>query len=285
MNLRQAAELWDAYRAELCVLDRIAPTTLANQRQIATGILAAIGDHDLEALRKSHVDLWVAARLQTCQPVTVQAGLGVLKQILNWCVDEQHLAKRPRLPTVTVANVERVLPSDADYIWYLRNLTPDKSEALEFMLLTGLAPHELARLAVMDYRPDTNEVAIGDRADFRVKQPARRRPIPLNARASSIWIAHSLGRLHWQTVFPREGALQKSMRRLFLSREDAPVGTNGLTPKMMRKWFASKIAVSHSEGLLQVLLGHAPGSTVTRKHYVRTSQMQREAAVAAIVPL
>jgi hypothetical protein len=38
--------------------------------------------------------------------VTVRAELNVLRQILNWCVDEQLLGARPRLPTVQVPNVE-----------------------------------------------------------------------------------------------------------------------------------------------------------------------------------
>jgi integrase len=274
MNLCQQ---WMQYRERMAALGSVAGSTMHNQERIAAGLSRAFGTSLVSDLRKSHIDLYVAERLQTCKPVTVHAELAVLRQILNWAVDERIIKERPRLPTVKVPNTERPLPGDDDYIWYLRHLPEHQSHALEFMLLTGLAPHELARLQPRDI--GDGGIVIGGRPDFRVKQESRRRVVPLNPRAALIWSQQSTGRAPDASVFPRENAMQRAMRRLFLSRDDAPAAADGLTPKMMRKWFASKVAAEHSEAVLQRLMGHAPGSPITRRHYVRSNDQALRDAV------
>lgn len=277
MNLAATITAWTDYRFQLAVLGRIAESTLLNQSAIAAHLSDTIGQTPIAALRKSQIDIYVAERLQTCKPVTVHAELAVLRQILNWAVDERIIKERPRLPTVKVPNVERPLPGDDDYIWFLRHLPFKHSQALEFMLLTGLAPHELARLQPRDI--GDGGIVIGGRPDFRVKQESRRRVVPLNPRAAMIWALRSAGLPQDAAVFPRENAMQRAMRRLLLSRDDAPLAADGLTPKMMRKWFASKVAAEHSEAVLQRLMGHAPGSPITRRHYVRSNDQALKDAV------
>lgn len=268
---------WAAYRDEMVRLGSLAESTAANQWRISVLLSVMLGHHSTPDLRKSHIDLFAARRLQTCKPVTVHAELAVLRQILNWAVDERIIKERPRLPTVKVPNVERPLPGDDDYIWFLRHLPFKHSQALEFMLLTGLAPHELARLQPRDI--GDGGIVIGGRPDFRVKQESRRRVVPLNPRAAMIWALRSAGLPQDAAVFPRENAMQRAMRRLLLSRDDAPLAADGLTPKMMRKWFASKVAAEHSEAVLQRLMGHAPGSPITRRHYVRSNDQALKDAV------
>lgn len=278
----QIADQWFAHRANLSALGSIAPSTLANQGQISNTICAAIGEVPIGDLRKSHMDLFVAGRLKHCRPVTVAGEVDVLRQILNFAVDEQIIASRPRLPSVSVPNTEHPLPSDEDFAWFLRTMSCRHGDALQFMLLTGLAPHELERIETRDFSPVTNRITIGGRPDFRVKQESRRRDIPLNPAARAIWIRSTLGRMATHSPFPSAAALQKAMRRHVLECDDAPTAADGLTPKMMRKWFASKIAAEHSEAVLQRLLGHAPGSPITRRHYVRSSDDQLLGAVESL---
>lgn len=270
---------WTAHRARMAELSLIAWSTYANQGQIAAILSDKLGATEIDALRKSAIDIYIGERLQTCEPVTIAGEVAVLRQILNWAVDEQLLAVRPRLPTVKVENIEKPLPSDDDYAWYLRTMSPRHSDPLQFMLLTGLAPHELERIHSGDFDTATSEILIGKREDFAVKQPSRRRPIPLNPAALTIWQRVTIGTAADHAPFPRSDAMQKAMRRHFLERADAPAAADGLTPKMMRKWFASRIATEASEAVLQRLLGHAPGSPITRKHYVRTNDEQLRAAV------
>lgn len=282
MTLRDLFDRWLAYRHTMASLGALAQSTFANQAASCGPLTAALGAIPIDDLVKSDIDIYVARRLQTCRPVTVHAEVALLRQILNWAVDERLLAERPRMPVVSVPNTERPLPADDDYGWFLRTMAPKHGDALQFMLLTGLAPHELERLETRDYSMVTNAITIGGRPDFAVKQPSRRRDIPLNRAASILWGKWTIGTMPTHHPWPTGPAMQKAMRRHVLDRDDTPLGADGLTPKMMRKWFASKIAVEHSEAVLQRLLGHAPGSPVTRRHYVRSNNVQLREAVDAL---
>jgi integrase len=275
MTLADLIDRWLAFRAQLAGLDGIAPSTEAKQRQTANSLSRMIGETSLSELSPSAILLWSKARTKEVAATTHDGEMRLLKQILNWAVDEAIIAQRPKLPTVKVANVEAPLPSDEDYVWYLRTLAPRHAEALEFMLLTGLAPHELARLQPRDMTHDG--LFIGAREDFRVKAEARRREVPLNRRAAMIWSRWSLGLAPDIPVFPTEAAMQKAMKR-----RGCPPGSEGVTPKMMRKWFASMVAAENSEAILQRLLGHVPGSPVTRRHYVRSQDEALRGAVAGL---
>jgi hypothetical protein len=111
-TLRDAATEWCNHRLKLSGLSLVARSTWQNQTQIANTICTHIGDHRLEALRKSHLEIYVGERRATCAPVTVRGEMNVLRQIINWCVDEQLMVDKPRFPRVAVPNVEQDIPSD-----------------------------------------------------------------------------------------------------------------------------------------------------------------------------
>lgn len=281
MQFKDALEAWIKYRRRMVDLDLVAVSTWNNQTKIAATIAAGIGEHELEALRKSHIELWVGDRLRTCCPVTVRGELNIVRQVLNWCVDEQLLAAKPRLPTVKVPSTELELPTDDAFRWVLGNLPSQHSEALQFMMLTGLSPHELERLQRRD--ECAGGIGIGQRPDFHVKQASRRRVVPLNRQARAIWrklTVHLPGHI---APFPTVAAMGKAIQRLRSSEArplfPPPPGVDRITPKTMRSWFASKVSNGQPEHVLQRLMGHAPGSPITRRHYVRSSEEQMGAAV------
>jgi integrase len=272
MIVQEAILRWLAYRAQLVKLGQGAAATLENQSKIARLWIDHIGGIELGELRKSHIDLAAATIAKSRAPVTLQADVALLAQILNWCVDEQLLAARPRLPTISVPSEELEFPSDEAFVWILQHVTPARNaEALEFMLLTGLAPHELERVLPRDYCSERGAVGIGYREDFAIKTPSRRRWVPLNTRAIILW----------RPPFPTVEALEKAVQRA--RGPDMPPGAADVTPKMMRKWFASQIAGTDTpEHILQRLLGHAPGSKITRRHYVRSTAADGERAVDSL---
>jgi integrase len=295
MHVMDALLEWTAYRSKLCNLGLVARSTVENQAAIAGKLIDALGSLELSALRKSHIELWMGERLRTCVPVTVRGEMNVLRQVLRWCVDEAHIVAVPRFPKLSVPSVESALPSDAAFLWVLANVPPHHSAALEFMMLTGLSPHELERVQAGDMTIDGDDLAsgyrlgIGQRADFAVKQPSRRRWVPLNGRARSLWFEAAAGTGSPKFApFPKVDAMQKAIRRAHLAAaeqtgQEVP-GAAAVTPKLMRKWFASKVAGEQPEHVLQRLLGHAPGSPITRRHYVRSTEGQVADAVAGIRP-
>lgn len=288
MNVTEALAAWRSYREQMVRLHLVAESTYDNQTAIVLQLQRAFGDRPLDQLRKSHIELWMGERLQTCAPVTVRGEMNVLRQVLNWCVDEGHLPAKPRFPTLSVANVEADLPSDEAFLWVLANVPPQHGAALELMMLTGLSPHELERCQVRDM--DDGVLSIGMRADFPVKQESRRRKVPLNPRADTLWCQWAFGRRPDHHPFPGVDAMQKAIRRATVAggtwgapvKRLGPLGAEAITPKLMRKWFASKVAGEQPEHVLQRLMGHAPGSPITRRHYVRSSEGQGRDAVATL---
>jgi integrase len=280
ITLADACSRWCLYRERAVELGLVAPTTMLNQSQIVgSSLITGLGAIELESLRKSDIDLWVGERLQHCQPVTVRAELNVLRQILNWCVDEQLLGIRPRLPTVQVPTLENALPSEAAFLWALKAVATHHQAALEFMMLTGLSPHEAERLQVRDCVGA--RIGIGMRPDFKVKTPSRRRWVPLNPRAQKLWAVFSGGKRPLDNVLPTSCSMQKALAR---ARRAAgtPADARRVTPKLMRQWFASQVASEQPEHVLQRLLGHSPGSKITRKHYVRSSDAELVVAVGGL---
>lgn len=295
MNVTEAFQAWVDYRRKMADLKMVAGSTYINQTAIAHQLGSALGFHALAGLRKSHIELWMGERLRTCSPLTVRGELNVLRQVLRWCQDEGHLVTLPRLPKLSVPSVESALPSDEAFAWVLAHVPPQHAAALEFMMLTGLSPHELERVQVRDATrfqgtyPD--QLGIGMRPDFAVKQPSRRRWVPLNGRARVLWFEATAGAisdvLH---PFPKVEAMQKAIRRAVDAapklgshpRAIPPASVAHVTPKLMRKWFASKVAGEQPEHVLQRLMGHAPGSPITRKHYVRSTDDQQAKAVADV---
>ena len=102
----------------------------------------------------------------------------------------------------------------------------------------------------------------------------------LNKRASTILLQMTLGMPDTGLAFPSRESTEKAIQRMRKRHPDAPAGVERITPKMMRQWFASKISGDVAENVLQALLGHAPGSSVTRRHYVRSNEAQRVDAVS-----
>lgn len=295
-TVAHALDAWLFYRSKLRELSLVAPSTLANQKAIVRVLSQGLGEHRLEGLRKSHIELWMGARLHSGarSPVTVRGEMNVLRQALNWCVDEGFLTAKPRFPTLSVPATEDALPSDAAFLWVLANVPAHHAGALEFMMLTGLSPHELERVQERDVVwPDDKHphgvvtLGIGQRDDFPVKQASRRRWVPLNGRALDLWYNLATGRPQSATVFPTVAAMQKAIRRCVNSDprwapSAVPAGALDITPKLMRKWFASRVAGDHPEHVLQRLMGHAPGSPITRRHYVRSSDEQMATAVVGV---
>lgn len=302
LTVRQAIGRWLDYRSKMAEFRLVALSTLANQSQIAETLGEAFATVPLDRLRKSHIELWMGRRLQTHAPITVRGEMNVLRQVLRWCIDEGLLVQPPRMPTLSVPSTEEALPSDEAFLWVLANVPPQHAAALEFMMLTGLSPHELERVQVQDARPvrhlyqnESVDLGIGQRPDFAVKQPSRRRWVPLNGRARVLWFEAAAGTGSQDYApFPKVDAMQKAIRRAVdgslgspgrcNGADIAPIGARDITPKLMRKWFASKVSSAQPEHVLQRLMGHAPGSPITRRHYVRSTDAQGVEAVEALTP-
>jgi integrase len=125
----------------------------------------------------------------------------------------------------------------------LKAVPDNHRAALELMMLTGLSPHEAERLQVRDFHPTVAGVGVslgvGQRPDFRVKTPSRKRWIPLNKRARELWVIVTAGKRPLDPALPSSCAMQKALARARTADPKAPDDARRITPKLMRQWFAS----------------------------------------------
>jgi integrase len=314
MKTSEGLSLWLEHRNALSRLSLCAPSTVKNQSKIIIILKSWLGHYDLDKLRKSHLEIYVGERLQKAAPITVRGELNVLRQALAWLVDEEHMPTRPKMPRLSVPQDEEDMPSDAAFDWMLAHLPPCHSRALELMMIRGLSPHEIERLEVQDLASRTSQASefppprkigktahlgIGQRPDFSLKNGARKRWISMSGRALDIWIESTMGMQSTTRPFPTVEAMEKAFQRarpapvayieydpLFGPPIMPPPDVHKITPKMGRKWFASKMSAPGEDGqpvtpehVLQRIMGHARGSPITRRHYIGSTAQQCEDAV------
>jgi integrase len=199
-------------------------------------------------------------------PSTINAELIVLKAILNHAVEVGHLEEAPRFKRLQAPIVEKDLPDPELVKEFVATLPNQHRLPLLFSLLTGASWHEVERLGWkdVDFRPGV--IRIGHTTP---KTQARKRELPMSKAARAI-----LHEAHDATggvgpVFPKAGSTRAYMNTHRRKKYGA------ISPAVMRKVFASMAANEVPEHILQRLLGHAPGSPVTRRHYVRSTKKQQ----------
>ena len=57
-----------------------------------------------------------------------------------------------------------------------------------------------------------------------------------------------------------------------------------VTVQSLRKSYATEVSRNASEAVLQSMLGHAPGTSVTKKYYIRVTEEDRRRA-SVVLPL
>jgi integrase len=258
---------WLFHSGKLVAEGAKAASTQRNQARIGNLLVRDFGPTPVEDIRRPLVELYVARRRSAgISPTTINAELIVLKAILNHAVEIGHLEEAPRIKRLQAPIVEKDLPDPELVKEFVSTLPPQHRLPLLFSMLTGASWHEVERLGWkdVDFRPGV--IRIGHTTP---KTQARKRELPMSKAARAI-----LHEAHDATggvgpVFPKAG----STRAYVNSHRTRKYGA--ISPAVMRKVFASMAANEVPEHILQRLLGHAPGSPVTRRHYVRSTKKQQ----------
>jgi integrase len=220
---------------------------------------------------------YIADRVEAgLAPSTINAHLRVLRTLLNFAQDAGYITEVPRLRSVRERIKNDTLPDPKTVEAFLKTLDQRHADALRFSQWTGLSWHEVERIEWQDITTNgtTTSLEIGERFDFTTKTEQRRRTLPLSMIARNL--LKEIGRgSPTDKIFPAAKGTRDHMNRMRTHK------FGGITPATMRKMFASAVARTAPEVVLQKLLGHAPGSTVTRKHYVRDIEGDLYAAMAS----
>jgi integrase len=275
MLFREIIERVLQHRTELARLGQGRLQTISVLRRRSRPLIAAMGDDDINLLVASRFELYMAHRAHAgIAAATINQEMSFTQTVLRWADREKLPVSLTTTPRMKVEATEERIPDMATVASVIDSMPPHHRDAARFMAATGVSPHELERIAPCDIA--ANELHIGKRAGFFVKVAARRRTIPLNAEAVAIATRVAEGREPTVPMFPRRAAIAKALRRA-RTRRDA-----NITPKAMRSLFASMVALKQPEHVLQPLLGHAPGSPTTRRHYMRSNNDTLRAAVAGV---
>ena len=288
-TFRAAADSWLSHKDALADAGHMSPSSIRQYRRWLNPILAFMGDRDAGTINVETINKYKEARLAAkVAPVSINNELKIVGAVMAHA-EELGWGTAPRIRRVPQQAREEELP-DLDQIdRFMKRLPPSLYYPLEFSRLTGLSWHELCRLQWQDIDLDRQLVRIGYRPDFRVKTPTRRREITITRQALVVLVeVHELcGKWTRDTdpVFRNAGNAAKELRKYRGPAFDATKAKTRrtgetvieLTPSLMRKVFASTAA---DEGVpehhLQYIMGHAAGSAITRKHYIRVAKKKAQ---------
>jgi integrase len=270
VTFAEAVNDWRLHSMRLVLACAKAQSTHNNQNRIANLLLRDFGPTPVEDIRRPVIELYVARRRKDgISPTTINAELIVLKAILNHAVEVGHLEEAPRIKRLQAPIVEKDLPDPELVKEFVSTLPTQHRLPLLFSMLTGASWHEVERLTWGDVDFRRRVVRIGYTTP---KTQARKRELPMSEAVRGLLQVRRLegaGGSPLELVFPKAG----STRAYVNSHRTRKYGA--ISPAVMRKVFASMAANEVPEHILQRLLGHAPGSPVTRRHYVRSTKKQQ----------
>lgn len=270
------ASLWHLHQESMVKAGRISAPTLRSYAKALRPLVDHFGAADVSALTTIQTDNYAAWRRthgaggRTVKSSTINHELQVLRSILTYASDAGLLsADPPRVRSMPNPTIEEDLPDTAVIAAIVDRLPPHHAMALRFSALTGLSWHEVQRLQWRDIDPWRKLINVGRRSTFITKTAARIRSVPITKEVATLLRrvqGAQRGTVAGEApVFPAAGGTAKALLR------DRRHGEPEVTPAMMRKLFSATLAAKRvPEAQLQRLLGHAPGSKVTRKHYIRS---------------
>jgi integrase len=262
----ELADEWRKYSDGLVMLGMKRPSTHKNQSRVLRMLCEEWSGVKLSAITKPAIKTFAGERLaKGLKPTTVNAELRVLSAVLHYAEEQGYIATAPRVPYLSEPVEEQDLPDPALVQEFVSSLPAFHKLPLLMSLYTGMSWHEVCRVRWKDIG------AVSIRIGFdgmQTKTGNRKRELPITPAVREVIREARALRGDTETddlpVFPSAGATRQYLVRQRTRKYGA------ISPSVMRKVFASMVAETSPEHVLQKLLGHAPGSRVTRKHYVRS---------------
>lgn len=249
----------------------------------------------LTSLTRAHLDGYQAHRLeQGLQPETINSELGTFTQVQRWAVAAGHLKA---VVTTDPVPLRRKVPDILTYEEYqaILDQVPSRLRAIIRLLAeTGCRWGEAAQLPWEAVDLDRAEAYIAPHGGWTPKTAHSARTLYLSdALVAELRERHAAATATPKAsayVFPGRDGMKPvtTARRAFRSAvERADIRRGGRTPritiKTLRKCFATWAAENGMrERTFQSLMGHAPGSRVTKKHYEQVRPAHARAELAAV---
>lgn len=301
-TFRSIADEWVNHKTSLAAAGLLALGTAKTYRSTVKSLCAYAGlaDRPVNQITRRVVDDYVMWRMNKSlvQPATLNLELVTLRAVLSYAEEEGHITERdiPRSRRVPMPLTEKEIP-EPEKIWeVMREMPARRAMPLKFAMLTGMSWYEIEQLQWRDIVERKRKlppfdgdhfIKIGERPDFRVKTEARRRRVPVAEEVRRVLKDAKLharadrgGKMPEDTdpVFPGAHGMRQFLSR-FRSRKHPAI----FSPRTMRTLFATAAAgIGMPENQLQRLMGHSPGSKITRQHYIRANRDQLTRAASDV---
>ncbi len=249
-------------------------------------VAAYLGDLDLKNLTARHIqDYQGQRRAQRMQPETINSEVGTFVQVQKWAVETGWLEKVVTTTRVPVPPKRHDVLTEEEYRRVMVALPERLRPLIRFLAETGCRWGEAAQMLWLNIDLDAGWAEVARQGEWSPKTAYSLRRLYL----SPDLVSELRGRRNGsQYVFTgRDGVSPvTTARRAFKSAVEKAAIMRGerrahITIKTLRASFATWAAESGvRERVLQDLLGHAPGSRVTRRHYeqVQSGIAQADAA-------
>lgn len=293
LSLNALAEQWANDQAIRVAAGKKKLSSLETNLFQLKPVLATLGSLGLDRLTDRHLQEYqVKRREDGVRPPSINSELATLVQVQRW-------AKAKGLMT-RIVTTDRIpyTPDEAPV------LTPEEAQRLldalpervrvfvRFLLETGCRFGEAAQLKLRHVDLDQGRARITRRDDWTPKTVRSARDLILSAELCAA--IRTLERTA-ECEFVFEGAVAgkpiEDIRRSFRTAvKAADIRRHGelvnFRPKDLRSNFATWIAMGGTrERVLQGMMGHVPGSKVTKAHYERATQHEHVAAAQALQAL
>ena len=288
LTFAEATLRWaDEERDRVETLKKRASTLEADEHRLKA-LKAFLGAYDLSAISRKTLIEYQKWRLNAGRkPRTINSELGTFGLVIKWAIVNQYLDDVPKVERIPVVRHTVVVPTQEEAVRVIAALPAKLRPVLWLIAETGCRKGEAFNLT-WDCVDEVNGfVEIRSNLGWTPKTQSSEREIPLSpGLVSAIRVLPKVGPFVFPGMVPGKPmdnmrkALRTAVEQAGIRRHGRPVN---LTLHSFRKAYATwQARRGIDENVLQSLLGHAPGSRVTRQYYVQAQQEDRLAAVIAL---
>ena len=277
MTFFEAIRLWLEVQALRVRTGKKRQSSLDRDNHHFVSAKTFLGDVPLTSITAKRIAEYQADRKDKgIKPVTINTDVVAIFKVLRWALQDGHLHKLPICERLPIPKKAPEVPNMAEVARIVRALPANVRVLGRLLAETGCRRGEAFNLRWDDVDLRNGIVHIRSKEGWTPKTSHSERSLPIGA-----GLLQQLKRLAKREtsefVFPGTDPKKPRayIRRVFRTAvQKAKVMRNGkplrITPHTLRKAYATWAAIEKGlpPRLLQAILGHAPGSTVTDQWYV-----------------
>lgn len=282
MSLKEAKDRWHGFEQERVEAGHKAEISLKTDLHRLKSCIEFFGDIDLRSISSEDIVRFQAARRnEGAQPATINSDLRSLMKVFKFGIKERAISQAPAWTKLEERDYSTgyVLKA-ADVSSLVSHLPTFEDQALvRLMAQNGLRQGEAFNLIWDDIDFESRTIRIGFRRTFQPKTSTSNRLVfPSESLLADLSKLHGVRRSD-TLVFPSTKdctKLRTGIKKMLATASRWAGLRQPATSQMLRQFFATHQAEAGvPEHVLQRDLGHAVGSQVTKKYYIRADDAVR----------